>query len=124
MVEYLIGNFGEAEAFMSEGLQLAWALGFTHIVALLLAALAGPLGRRGDPTKAATLLGASATLRRMSGSAAEATDQLVVDGYAAVVHDQMSEKAFESAHLEGSAMALEDAVALALEESTSSASDS
>jgi predicted ATPase/DNA-binding CsgD family transcriptional regulator len=95
MVEYLIGNIVEAETFMRNGLQLAWALGFTHIVALLLAALAGPLGRRGDPTKAATLLGASA-----------------------------SEKAFESAHLEGSAIALEDAVALALEESTSSASDS
>jgi predicted ATPase/DNA-binding CsgD family transcriptional regulator len=117
MVEYLIGNFVEAEALMSEGLQLAWALGFTHIVALLLAALAGPLGRRGDPTKAATLLGASATLRRMSGTAAEATDQLVIDGYAAVVRDLMGEGAFESAYSEGLLMDLEDAVALALERS-------
>jgi predicted ATPase len=118
MVEYLIGNFGEAEAFMSEGLQLAWALGFTHIVALLLAALAGPLGRRGDPTKAATLLGASATLRRMSGTAAEATDQLVIDSYAAVVRDQISEEAFESAYAEGRSMDLDDAVAYALEGSS------
>jgi len=118
MVEYLIGNFGEAEAFMSEGLQLAWALGFTHIVALLLAALAGPLGRRGDPTQAATLLGSSATLRRMSGTAAEATDQLVIDGYAAVVRDQMGERAFEAAYSEGLLMDSKDAVVYALEGST------
>jgi predicted ATPase/DNA-binding CsgD family transcriptional regulator len=118
MVEYLIGNFVEAEAFMREGLQLAWALGFAHTVALLLAALAGPISRRGNPTKAATLLGASAALRRESGTAAQANDQLVIDSYAAVVHDKMSEETFESAYLEGRLMDLENAVAYALEGSS------
>ena len=110
-----MGNFLEAGDIMAKGLQLAWSIGSTHILALLLAAQAGPLSQRGNPTKAAKLLGASEALGESSSIRLEAVDQLVIDSYAEAVRDQISEEAFESAYWEGRSMDLDDAVAYALE---------
>ena len=120
MVEYSMGNFLEAEDLMARGLQLAWSIGSTHILALLLAAQAGPLSQRGNPTKAAKLLGASEALGESSSIRLEAVDQLVIDSYAEVVRGQISEEAFESAYGEGRLMDSKDAVAHALEGSAPS----
>jgi non-specific serine/threonine protein kinase len=123
-VAYSRGEFSEAEAIMRTGLALSWEIGFDHLIAYFLAALAGPISRRGNPAKAATLLGASASLRHVSGTMAEGNERPVLERYAVDVHDQMSEEAFESAHSKGSAMAVEDAVALALERSPKPSSPS
>lgn len=115
MVEQSRGNFVEAEAYLQECLRLAWEIRFIHLVAFVLAALAGPFGKRGNPGKAATLLGASSALLDRSGTVTEAVDQPVIEHYTAVVKDLLGEESFESAYLEGRAMNVTDAVAYALE---------
>jgi tetratricopeptide (TPR) repeat protein len=115
MVEQSREKFVEAEKYFRQCLKLSWEIGFSNAVAFALAALAGPLGSRGDIGKAATLLGAAAAFRDMTGTMTEAADQPVIESYTAAVQHQMSGEAFESAYSEGLLMDLEDAVAYALE---------
>jgi predicted ATPase/DNA-binding CsgD family transcriptional regulator len=118
MVEQSRGNFAEAEAYLQRCLRLAWEIRFIHIVAFVFAALVGPLGSRGNPLKAALLLGASEALYDKSGTMPEAVDQPAIENYIAVVQGKLSEEAFKSAYSEGRLMDLEDAVTNALEGSS------
>jgi hypothetical protein len=83
-----------------------------------LAGLAGPISARGDPERAARLLGASEALLETIGVGLQCSDQFEVDRYEAAVREQLDQATFEAAWAEGRAMSLEQAVTSALEEET------
>jgi predicted ATPase/DNA-binding CsgD family transcriptional regulator len=114
MVHQSKGEFHEAEEYLRRCLVLSWEIGYGHMVAMALAALAGPLGSRGDLVKAARLLGASTGLLHVRGTRTEAADQPTLESCTCAVQQQMSTEAFESAFEQGLRMEQKDAVAYAL----------
>jgi len=78
------------------------------------AVLAGPVGAKGQPERAARLLGASEALHDALGLGPTISDQHEINGYVAAVRAQLDEAVFEAAWAEGRAMSLEEAIAYAL----------
>ncbi len=114
LLEYSRGEYSEADWYFRQCIELSWEIGLRHMTALGLAALAGPLNNRGETTRAATLIGASEAFRSLSGTAPEALDQSILDGISEVIRGKLGETAYKSAYSKGRAMALHDAVAVAL----------
>ncbi len=118
MVEQARREHVRSETLMQDSIGLAREVHFTQVIACGLALLAGPVATRGNPEKAATLLGASEALYTMLGIFPQVPDQLEIDRYTAVVRDQLDDDAFEIARQEGLGMNMESAVAYALEDSS------
>jgi tetratricopeptide (TPR) repeat protein len=110
------GDHGQAEALCREALALFWKLQSTYLIAFGLAWLAGPVGARGDPERAARLLGASEALFETVGAGLQPMDQPEVDRYVATLHTQLDSATFEVVWAEGRAMSLEHAIRYALGE--------
>jgi tetratricopeptide (TPR) repeat protein len=110
------GDYDRAEAIILEGLNPARELGSGYQIAYSLALLAGPVGAKGQPERAARLLGASEAVFEAWRVGPVTADQLEIDQYMADVRAQLDEAAFEAAWAEGRAMSLEEAVAYALGE--------
>jgi non-specific serine/threonine protein kinase len=111
------GNYERAETLTREYLTLLREeLGSKYFIAIGLAGLAGPVSARGEPERAARLLGASEALFETIGVGLQAGDQFEVEGYEAAVREQLDQAVFEAAWAEGRAMSLEEAVAYALGE--------
>jgi non-specific serine/threonine protein kinase len=91
-------------------------MGPNYSFAVSLAALAGPIGARGKPERAARLLGASEVLLAIRGIGPAPADQADIDRYVAAVRAQLDEATFEAASAEGRAMTVQEAVAYALGE--------
>jgi non-specific serine/threonine protein kinase len=108
------GDYDRAEAIFLEGLALAQELGSKHQSAYSLALLAGPVGAKGQPKRAARLLGASEAIFEAWGVGPVAADKPELDRYLAAARAQLDEAAFKAAWAEGRAMSLEEAVAYAL----------
>jgi predicted ATPase/DNA-binding SARP family transcriptional activator len=81
-----------------------------------LAQLAGPVTARGNPEKAAQLLGASEALLETMGIGLQAGDWRDIERYVASAREQLDATTFECAWAKGRAMSLDEAVALALGE--------
>jgi non-specific serine/threonine protein kinase len=112
------GNYDQAESRIKEGLKLIKALNTKYPLPVYLAILTGPIASRGNPERAAQLLGASDGLFKTMGLGLQPTDQAEIDRFEAAVRAQLSEEAYQSAWTKGQAMSLEQAVAYALEEET------
>jgi predicted ATPase/DNA-binding CsgD family transcriptional regulator len=114
-VAYQEANYESARdlcvLFLSQMVEIGTKLGTLNG----LAQLAGPLGKLGEPEKAARLLGATAALMSAMGFDHQAGDQLEIDKYEADIRAQLDEGVFEAAWVEGQAMTLEEAYAYALE---------
>ena len=96
--------------------QLFWCLNAKYPLALDLAGLSGTAAARGDPERAAQLLGASYGLLKAMGLGQQPADQVELDRYEAAVREQICEAAFKAAWERGQNMSLEQAIAYALEE--------
>jgi hypothetical protein len=69
--------------------------------------------------KAAILLGASEKILQTMGVTAQPADQVDLDDYLAVIHEQLNEEQFEAALAEGRKMSYEQAVSYALDKQDS-----
>jgi predicted ATPase/class 3 adenylate cyclase len=112
----LEGDHAQAAARFAEGLALAQEVGRPHWVALGLVGMAAVAGARGQPERAARLLGAAAALREATGATLDAADRATHDCAAGAAQAAVGAAAFAAAWQAGRAMPLADAVASALEE--------
>jgi non-specific serine/threonine protein kinase len=110
------GDYERAEALVREGLALLWELESKYFVNFGLEVSAGPAAAKGQPERAARLLGAAEALREAMGLGLQPADQFEIDRYEAAAREQLDEATFEAAWAEGRAMTLEEAVAYALGE--------
>ena len=110
------GDYERAESLQRQFLTLWWELGSKYPIPAGLSGLAGPAVTRGDPERAARLLGASEALLETMGVGLQPADQAEADRYVAAVRERLDEGTFEAAWAEGRAMSLEEAVAYALSE--------
>lgn len=85
------------------------------------AGIAGVWQARGQPQRAARLLGAAAMMAETGGFALEAADRADTERILAAVRSQVSAEEFVAAWGEGHAMSLEEAVAYALRGATETA---
>ncbi len=81
--------------------------------AIVLAMIAGPIGAKGDPQRAARLLAASETQMETMGASVQPGDKLEVDHFINAVKQQLGEIEFNKAWAEGRAMTMEQALAKA-----------
>ena len=110
-------NYESAESMIKQGLILIDSLHTKYPVPVYLAILSGPVAARGDPERAACLLGASDSLfKTMGGLGLQPTDQAEIDRFEAAVRGQLGADAFQSAWGQGQVMSLEQAIAFALED--------
>jgi non-specific serine/threonine protein kinase len=111
------GHYEKAESMIKKGLAQIIRLNTRYPLPVYLAILSGPVGARGDPDRAAQLLGASDGLFKTMGQLGlQPTDQAEIDRFEAAVRQQLGEEAFNSAWVKGQAFSPEQAIAYALEE--------
>jgi predicted ATPase/DNA-binding CsgD family transcriptional regulator len=116
LVAHHQGDYKKAESRIKESLGLHKDLNTKYSLAIDLGFLSGPIAARGDPERAAQLLGASDDLLKAMGLAQQPQDQPVIDSYEAVVWEKLGDDVFKAAWEKGQAMSLEQAIAFALEE--------
>jgi predicted ATPase/DNA-binding CsgD family transcriptional regulator len=109
------GRYEQAESHMIKALRLLIDLNTKYVLALALVILSGPVAARGNPERAAQLLGASDALLKAMGLGLQPADQPEVDRFTAAVREQLDEETYQSAWAKGQAMSLEQATAFALE---------
>jgi non-specific serine/threonine protein kinase len=112
------GNYAAAESRVREALGLLIDINTKYPLAIAVAFLSGPVASRGNPERAAQLLGASDALLKAMGLSHQPPDQPEIDRYEAAMREQLGEGAFKSAWAKGQAMSLEQTIAFALEEGT------
>jgi len=113
------GDYKHSRDLFHRGLLLARETNFKLDMASSLAFIAGTSSETGQPERAVRLHGASeAALERM-GAFHQPADKLEVDRNIARVRAQLDEATFAAAWAEGRAMTLEQAVAYALDETSS-----
>jgi predicted ATPase/DNA-binding CsgD family transcriptional regulator len=110
------GDYERAESRIKKGLVLIMDLNTKYPLPVFLGILSGPIASRGNPERAAQLLGASDTHLKSMGLGLKPSDQPDIDRYEAAVREQLGKEAFKSAWEMGQAMSLEQAIAFALEE--------
>ena len=108
------GDYVRAEALIIEALTITVELNTKYLTGLGLAILAGPVSARGQPERAARLLGASEGILLSLGASLQPADQIEIDCYLADIRAQLDEKIYTEAWSQGRAMSIEDAVAYAL----------
>lgn len=108
----------DAEKRLRQSLILSREIGFDHLTAIALAAMAGPLTKGGKASQAATLLGASAAYRERSGTSLEAIDEPVIEEYGAATLDELGDSAYQEAIAQGRRLDPQAAIAFALGEET------
>jgi predicted ATPase/Tfp pilus assembly protein PilF len=108
------GALDEAAADIAASLPRAVALGARIIVPITLEAAGSLASQRGDDHRAVTLWAAAAAERAASGFANMPADERHLDERMAAVRDRLDPAAFAEAWAEGSALTVDEAVALAL----------
>jgi tetratricopeptide (TPR) repeat protein len=116
LVSYLRGDAAQAAALHKESLLLARQAGYMIEVAEALEGHAEVDAAQGQITRAARLFGAAEVLREAIGAPLYAHDRAIRDRALASVRAALGEEAFATARMEGRAMPLEEAIALALGE--------
>jgi tetratricopeptide (TPR) repeat protein len=115
-VAYDEGEYERGRELATSLLKHRMEIGWVEWVQIGLMVLAGPLGKLGQPEKAARLLGASTSIMAEIGIYFQPGDQPEMDKYIADVRTQLDEATFETAWAEGQAMTLKQALVYALDE--------
>ncbi len=115
-VTRLDGDYEEAHQLHREGLGLFGRLGDRRGAAFHLAGLAGAELERGSADRAARLLGAGASLMEAIGAPYTPVTQIDHDRTLALARAILGTESFGTAHAQGRALTLEEAVAYALGE--------
>jgi hypothetical protein len=105
-----------AESLVREALALELDLGSNYLFLIGMAVLAGPTASKGQPERAARLLGASASLLEEMVVGLQAGDQYEIDRYIDSVRNELHSNIFTAAWREGQAMTLDEAITYALSE--------
>ena len=112
------GNAAAAAVNFTESLVLSRSQGQKSLAAMCLVGLAGVLGARGKLRQAVQLIGATeATFATIDGRL-DPADQNDLDRTVASLRDMLDADTFSAAYEEGRALSLDEAVALALEQTT------
>jgi predicted ATPase/transcriptional regulator with XRE-family HTH domain/Tfp pilus assembly protein PilF len=111
------GEVAQAEALQREALALFQALGEPHHCAEALEYLGSTAGAAGQGERAARLLGAAAAVRQTLGTPLPAFERAEMDEAVAVARADLGEPRWEAAFAAGQALALEQAIAEALDSS-------
>jgi predicted ATPase/DNA-binding CsgD family transcriptional regulator len=114
-IAYHLGDFDRAEQYTREAFALVVRLRAWFWATLSLSTLAGPIAAKGNPERAACLLGAGEALLEELGVSQQKGDQMETDRYIAAVRAQLDPTTFASAWARGRAMSLEEAIDLALQ---------
>lgn len=109
------GEYEEAVRLLKESLLLQQMLGGRHGIVECLEGLAEVAGGCGEGERMARLLGAAARLRESLAIPLREQEGIEYEHTAAAARARLGEEAFAAAQAEGQAMALEQAVAYALE---------
>ncbi|MGH2995718.1 MAG: ATP-binding protein, partial [Gaiellaceae bacterium] len=112
------GHDEQAAALQREALELAREVGDRGCIAWCLAGLGTLAAAAGQPERAVRLLAAAELLRDSIGGPLHPIDQREYESVAAAVRAELGAERFASVRAEGQAMALEQAVAYALEQQT------
>ena len=104
-----------AEQVTREALALVVRLRARFWATLSLSTRAGPIAAKGDPERAACLLGACEALLEELGVSQQKGDRIETDHYIAAVRAQLDEATFAAAWDRGRAMSPEEAIDLALQ---------
>jgi non-specific serine/threonine protein kinase len=110
------GDYDRAKSLFAEGLRTSLELRDGPATANCLAGLAGIVGILGQRQQAARLFGAAEALRDILGAQIQPGDRPDYESSLATARAQLDPITFEAAWAEGRAMALEQAVASALED--------
>jgi non-specific serine/threonine protein kinase len=114
-VAYWQGDYGRAEALFRESLAVLWDQGHKLSIPACFIGLAGVAGVRGQPARAARLLGAAEALLETIGAALTAVERAEHERYMAAVRGQLNEAEFAAGRAAGREMPLEEAVLLGLD---------
>jgi predicted ATPase len=108
------GKVDRAAAVLADALSIAERLGSTIDIAIAVFGLAGVAAARGEPLRAARLLGAAEAMIKELGARLWPADRLDFDHHMAVARAQTDQEAFEKARLQGREMGVEDTIRLAV----------
>jgi predicted ATPase/class 3 adenylate cyclase len=111
------GDLPTAAALVRESLTLRRQLGAPPATAGCLESLAAIASEQGEPGRAARLFGAAAALRDTAGTPLPARERAGYEQDLATARGRLSEAEFAAAWAEGQAMAREEAICFAVEES-------
>lgn len=112
-IAYRQSDYGRARALCAQSLALAHELGDRRMISSELLDMGKVAFRLGQPERTAKLLGAAEVLAMNTGIPFQPEENIMAE-----IRTQLSESTFESLQSEGRAMPLEQAIALALEETT------
>jgi predicted ATPase len=112
------GDWKRAVTRLGESLEVRREIGDKGGSAWCLERLAEIALAQGDGEKAVRVFGAASTLRASIGSVMDPVDQPEYDAKLASLREQLGEKRFEAAWGEGTALTREQAIALAMSESS------
>ena len=110
---YTQGDYGRAKALCAQSLALAYELGDRRMISSELLDMGMVALRLGQPERAAKLIGTAEDLAMNTGIPFQPEENIMEE-----IRTQLSESTFESLQSEGRAMPLDQAIALALEETT------
>ena len=109
-------DYRQEEELIKEAMMLRLEFKSKYFTTICLDALASPIGAKGEPERAAILLGASQALLDGMGIERQIADQHEINRIIASLHKQLDEITFEKAWTEGQAMSPDQAIAFALGE--------
>ncbi len=115
----LADDLQRATALYEESLTLSREAGMKANIGECLEGLADIAGARGEAVRAARLYGAAEALREAVGYPLTAEDLALMEPYLAAARSQLDEAVWQRAWEEGRAMALEEAIAYALQKDSS-----
>lgn len=119
-VAYHQNEYNLAIDYCKRALAISSSLQMRYVSAIILAMIAGPIGAKGDPKRATRLLAAAETQLEAMGASIQAGDQHEVDLFKYTIREQLGETDFNKAWADGQAMTMEQAIAEALEGTSSS----
>jgi predicted ATPase/DNA-binding XRE family transcriptional regulator len=109
-----LGAYDKAQTVYRQSLDLVYKLGNKPNIALTLIGLAGVAEARGDPERAAILLGAAEAIREASHGMMPPADRITYERNLAAVRARLDEETISKAWDEGRAMTVDDAVAFGI----------
>jgi tetratricopeptide (TPR) repeat protein len=110
------GEYDQARQFQKRAMMLAAEIGNKHGILDHMAFMACVMTGRGQPRRAARLIGASEALHTGMEVEMQASDLPDYERWVAMLREQLGEETFNALRAEGSVMSLDEAVKYALED--------
>lgn len=109
-------DYQEEEELIKQALKLEGEFKTTYFTAICLDALAMPIEAKGDPERAAVILGVSQSLLDSMGIERQAADQHEINRVLDSLHEHLDKATYERAWTEGQTMSPEESITFAIGE--------